>query len=142
MEKRKRLATRKIVVKDYFGRGEHLYEDQMGWSKREILEARSFVSREIFRFEVETVGLNMAFYYVDNDTFYGIHTEKRPIEVKKLPRDKERSPYINEQCSGDTHEAGEVIFSCEDARMLWDGISINGHPLEEVLERSLIITLD
>jgi hypothetical protein len=142
MEKRHKLGNRTIVVKDFFGANEHLYLDQLGWTAREKQEARSFVSKEIFEFEVVKVGLNLAFYYVDNDTFYGIHTERTPIEVKVLPRDIDSSPYINSQCKGDTHVEGEVIFSCEDRVLLWDGIRIDGKTLEEVLYRSYIITLN
>ena len=142
MEEKKRLKNRKIVVHNFFGEGEHLYEDQLGWSKKEKQEARSFISKDIFEFEVVTVGLNMAFYYVDNDTFYGIHTESLPVEVKVLPRDNPDSPYIHFQCKGDTHVSGEVIFSCGDSKELWDGVKIDGKTLEEVLNRSLIITLN
>lgn len=63
-----------------------------------------------FDFEVVLVGLNLAFYYVDDDRFYGIHNESIPIKVKILPRDTPDSPYINSQCTGDTHVDGEVIF--------------------------------
>lgn len=142
MEKRHKLGNRIIVVKDFFSANEHLYLDQLGWTAREKQEARSFVSKEIFEFEVVKVGLNLAFYYVDNDTFYGIHTERIPIEVKVLPRDRDASPYINSQCKGDTHVEGEVIFSCDDKNLLWGGISIDGKTLEEVLNRSYIITLN
>ena len=142
MEKRHKLGIRTIVVNDFFGENEHLYLDQLGWTAREKQEARSFVSKEIFEFEVVKVGLNLAFYYVNNDTFYGIHTERIPIEVKVLPRDRDSSLYVNSQCKGDTHAEGEVIFSCDDRSLLWDGIRIDGKTLEEVLNRSYIITLD
>ena len=142
MEKRQKIGRRSIAVKNFFGENDHLYIDQLGWTTREKQEARSFISKEIFDFEVVKVGLNLAFYYVDNDTFYGIHTECLPIEVKVLPRDKNISPYINSQCKGDTHAEGEVIFSCNDRRELWDGIRIDGKTLEEVLMRSFIITMN
>ena len=142
MEKRPRIAKRKIVVEDFFDDGEHLYEDQLCWTKREKEEARSLVSKEIFDFEVVLVGLNLAFYYVDNDTFYGIHTESIPINVKKLPRDKSASPYINSQCRGDTHENGEVIATFNNREEIWGNLKIDGKSLERVLLRSYIITLN
>ena len=137
-----RLIRRKVEIRDFFEKDEHLYEDQLGWTKWEKKEARSFVSKEIFDFEVVTVGLNLAFYYVDNNKFYGIHTESIPIEVKELPRDNPNNPYIDSQCKGDTHVPGKVIFVCEDAKELWDGVKIDGKSLEEVLNRSYIITLN
>lgn len=141
MEYRSEKPKGKIVLRDFFNKGEHLYEDDLGWSKWEKQEARSFVSKEIFDFEIVLVGLNLAFYYVDNDTFYGIHTECLPIEVKILPRDRSK-PHIDWQCKGDTHDDGEVIYSFERAEDLWDGIRIDGKPLDEVLARSYIITLN
>ena len=142
MGKSKSLTNRKIIIENFFDNGEHLFADQLGWSKREKKEARSLVSKDIFEFEVVSVGLNLAFYYVDNDTFYGIHTESIPIEVKVLPRDNPNSPYINSQCKGDTHVHGEVILSFQHPEELWDGIKIDGNSLEEVLNRSYIITLN
>lgn len=133
---------RKVVIRNFFTDGKHLYEDQLGWSELEKKEAKSDVSKEIFDFEVVLVGLNLAFYYVDDNTFYGIHTESIPIKVKILPRDNPDSPYIDSQCKGDTHVDGKVIFSCRDPKELWDGVRIAGKSLEEVLSRSFIITLN
>lgn len=82
----------------------------------------------------------MSFYYLDNDTFYGIHTEQLPIEFKILPRDK-NEPFIGWQCDGDTHEDGEVLYSFNNADEIWDTVRIDGKTLEEVLERSLILDL-
>lgn len=142
MEKRNRLIKRKVIIENFFDDGEHLYADQLGWSKREKQEARSFISKKIFEFEVVTVGLNLAFYYVDNGNFYGIHAESVPIDVKVLPRDNPNCPYINSQCKGDTHIHGNVLFSFQHPEELWDGIRIDDKSLEEVLNRSYIITLN
>lgn len=126
---------------NFFTDGKHLYEDQLGWSKLEKEEARSLVSKEIFDFEVVRVGLNLAFYYLDDGRFYGIHRECIPIDVKILPLDHPENPHINSQCKGDTHVDGDVIFSCRDPKELWDGVRIGGKSLEEVISRSYIITL-
>lgn len=135
------MDKRKIVVKNYY-RDRDLYLDDLGWQENEKIEAGSFVSKEIFHYEVVYVGLNLAFYYIDNDTFYGIHTEAIPIEVKILPRDRSVGPYIGWQCDGNTHRDGEVIASFERAEDIWDNLKIDGKSLEEVLERSYIITLN
>ena len=86
---------RKVVIQNFFNDGEHLYEDQLGWSKWEKKEAKSDDIKEIFDFEVVLVGLNLAFYYVDDGRFYGIHTESLPIKVKILPPDRPERKYIN-----------------------------------------------
>ena len=54
---------RKIAIKDYYGKGKHVYEDEMGFRDNMKSEARSLVAREVFRYHVEEVGLNLGFYY-------------------------------------------------------------------------------
>lgn len=136
-------VNRKIAVADFYGKGKHIYEDELGWRELEKEEAHSLVSKDIFKFEILETGLNLGFYYLDNDTFYGLHTERYPIEFKILPRDRTLSPYIGFQCEGNTHEDGEVLysFSMEDEDKMWDTIKIDGKSLEEVLERSFIVYL-
>lgn len=133
---------RVIAIKDVYGEGKHIYEDQLGWGIDEKREARSYVSKEIFEYEIIRVGFNLAFYYIDNDTFYGLHTERLPIEFKTLPRDR-NAPYIGWQCEGDTHDDGDILFSFDERDMrIWDTIKIEGQSLEDILERSFIITLN
>ena len=86
---------RKIAIKDYYGIGKHVYEDQLGFRDNMKSEARSLVAREVFRYHVEEVGLNLGFYYPPTDTFYGILTEVRPVKVKTLPRDRRRSEVLH-----------------------------------------------
>lgn len=77
------IIQRKIAIKDYYGKGKHIYEDELGFRKRMKSEARSLVAREVFRYHIEEVGLNLAFYYPKTDTFYGIHTESVPVKVDR-----------------------------------------------------------
>ena len=132
--------VRKIVVPNFWGEGENIYEDELGWDLVTKQEAGSLVSKEIFNFEVVKVGLNLGFYYIDNDTFYGIHREQYPIEVKILPRDNSEE-FIGLQCDCDTHKDGEVIASFDNEHDIWDNLKIDGHSLEDVLVRSYIINL-
>ena len=139
MEKDKLNIKRKIVVPEFFAPGEHLYEDQLGWQENDRIDAMSSVSREIFKYYIIEIGFNFAFYYVDDDTFYGIHTECIPTEVKILPQNKNEK-YLGERCTYDTHDNGEVLYSFEEPDMrMWNEIRINGKSLEEVIERSLIL---
>ncbi|MBP5582412.1 MAG: hypothetical protein J6X43_00450, partial [Bacteroidales bacterium] len=66
---KQRNTNRRIVVPDFYGPGEHIYDDQLGWSLRERTEVRSNISKEIFEFRVIRQGFNLSFYYVDNDEF-------------------------------------------------------------------------
>ena len=135
------MEQRKIAIENFYGEGKHIYVDQLGWQPEERREARSSVSKEIFDFEIVQVGLNLSFYYLDNDTFYGIHSERIPIEEKELPRDR-TEPYIGWQCDGDTHDEGKVLFSFDKPEDIWDNVRIDGKTLEEVLERSYIMGLN
>lgn len=132
--------SRKIALRDFYGIGEHVYEDELGWRLEMKKEAGSVVSRDIFFDQVVEVGLNLAFYYIDNDTFYGIHRERFPIECKVLPRDRSEQ-FLGWQCRADTHDDGEVVASFDDEHDIWAGLRIDGKTLEEVLRRSYIMGL-
>lgn len=129
-----------VILKDFYGPGRDIRQSDLGWQMEQKREAQSLVSKVIFNYEIVRIGLNMAFYYIDNDTFYGIHRERYPIEVKILPRDRSEQ-YLGFQCECDTHDDGEVIYSFDRAEDLWDGIRIDGKTLENVLEHSYITSL-
>ena len=133
---------RKIAIKDYYGKGKHIYDDQLGFRDRMKSEARSLVAREVFRYHVEEVGLNLAFYYPKTDTFYGILTEFVPVRVKILPRHPEWSDFVGWQCENDTHDDGDVIAVFNSASEIWDNLRIDDKPFEEVLRCSYITALN
>ena len=128
---------RKVVIPEFWGPGEDLYQDQLGWQRRDFEEARTQVSKDVFNHMIVTVGFNLTFYYVDNDTYYGIHAEELPIPVKILPRANE--PYIDWQCKEDSHADGVVIGRFNRDESLWEELRIDGKTLEEVLQRSVIM---
>ena len=132
---------RKIVLPDFYREGRHVYEDELGWREDMKKEARSMVSKEIYDFFVTRAGLKLGFYYLDDDTFYGINREVWPYKVSILPRDRSVK-YLGYQCEVDVHDDGEVIASFEDEHDIWDNLRIHGKTLEEVLERSYIIALN
>lgn len=134
--------TRKIAIPDFYGYGEHVYTDELGFRQEMKAEARSLVAREVFKDQVEEVGLNLAFYDPVTDKFYGIHRENVPCVVKILPRNFNESPYIGWQCDSDTHDEGEIIASFDDITCLWDNLRINNEPFEKVLLRSYITALN
>ncbi|MDE7442390.1 MAG: hypothetical protein K2M69_09535 [Muribaculaceae bacterium] len=135
-------VQRRIAIPNFYGENEPIYKDQLGWQEAEKKEAGSLVSKEIWDYFVCLVGLNISFYFPENDTYYGLHTEEVPYTLYELPRDKSRSPYIGLQCSGDTHEKGKPLFEAENREDLWNGIRIDGHSLEYVLNHSYILKLD
>ena len=133
---------RKIAIPDFYGKGKHIYEDQMGFDQHHKSEARSLVAREIFRYYMEVVGLNMAFYYPVTDTFYAIYNDEQPVEVYTLPRDRRRSDSIGWQCDCDPHEEDQIIATFEEISDVWDGLKIDGKDFEEVIMHSYIVALN
>ena len=133
---------RKIVLKDFYVDGEHIYEDMLGWDEDCKKEARSMVSKEIYDFYVTRTGLKLGFYYIDDDSFYGINREVWPYRVYKLYRDLSIK-HLGYQTSVDNFsDEGEVIASFDDEHDIWDNLRINGKTLEEVLERSYIMAIN
>lgn len=133
---------RKIAIKDYYGKGKHVYEDEMGF--REVIksEARSLVAREVFRYHVEEIGLSLGFYYPPTDTFYAIFNEVRPVEDYTMPRDRRRSDFIGWQCECDLHEEDQLIATFDDITEVWDNLKIDGKDFEEVITHSYIVALN
>ncbi|MBQ3636509.1 MAG: hypothetical protein II951_12980 [Bacteroidales bacterium] len=126
---------RQMELEDFFMDGKPLYRDQLGWGAEYKRGARTSVSKELFDEFVCERRYNLVFYYVDNDTFYGIHSEQSPTPVKILSRDR-RVPYIDGQCEWDTHEEGEILYLFENIYDIWDKVRIDGVSLERVLSRS------
>lgn len=108
--------NRKIVVYNFNGEGKHLYEDELGWTINEEKEVGSLVSKRIFDFEVVDVGLNLSFYYVDNDTFYGIHRERYLIECKYCQGIDLRSTFIGNVTATLTIEVRSLLGSMTNMR--------------------------
>ena len=134
--------ARKIAIKDFYGKGEHIYEDQMGFDENHKTQARSLVAREVFRYHVEEVGLNLAFYYPPTDTFYAIFKDVWPVRVKTLPRDRRRSDFVGWQCDCDPHDEDQLIATFNDITEVWDGLKIDGKDFEEVIMNSYIVALN
>ena len=141
METKPQQTNRIIVLENFFGDGKHLYEDQLGWQRYEREEARSNVSKEIFNFEIALVGLNIWFYYVDNDTFYAIFGELTEIELHECLRDRNEKYLYHQFVETDWYQ-GEVLQVFDKREDVWDGVCIAGKTLEEVLQRSYIINVN
>ena len=137
----------KLIISNFWANDPHdIYESDIGWLESDFKGACSDDPERVFRYYIETVGFNMAFYYIDDGCFYSIFTEELPIEVK---RNREIDPdwdgkYLIRSIIGaaDTHVPGEVIYRTDDVTTLWGELKIDGKPIGEVLERSVILTLD
>ena len=143
----KRKVSGEVVLANFCNHEPYdIYESDLGWSDYDFRDAGSDDPERVFRYYIETIGFNMAFYYIDDGCFYSIFTEQLPIEVKRknVPDPKWDGKYkILSMIGGaDTCGPGEVIYTTNDAATIWGELKIGGKPIGEVLERSVIMTLD
>ena len=142
MELKSRQEKRKIVVPNFYGENEHLYEDNLGWNISERQEARSNVSKHIFEHRIIEQCLNIMFYYVDNDSFYKIFGEWETLELRQPDRDySQKYKFCQVNLDFFVYQ-GTLLQEFDNPADAWDGIIIDGKHLEEVLERSVILAID
>lgn len=132
---------RVIVYPDFYEPGVHLYEDMLGFTPENKEEARSVNDREVFRYHICEVGLEMVFYYLETKKFYSISTMATPIKIKELKMYPERSPYPYWQCNRDQDEDATVLATFENPEDIWDNLFIEGKRIPEVLRSSFIVAL-
>lgn len=133
---------REIAIPNFYGEGKHIYKDQLGWFEGERMEARSNVSREIFEYNI-SIGRNLTFYYIDNDTFYEFFGELRKVELVKPPRDMSEK-YIGWQCSEGSHYPPEceLVQRYDRDEDIWANTLIDGKTLDYVLDHSYFVELN
>lgn len=125
-----------------------LTKDNLGWPDMLMQEAMSDYPETIFRHCIEIVGFNILFYWIKDENFYTIETEKAPIEVRRIALDPEwdgKCEFLKagiDQTGPNTASAGEVLASFTDPTRIWSELKINGIPIGQVLEESAIITWD
>lgn len=130
--------NRNIVVEDFYGYGEHIYEDQLGFDEAIRKDAQSNVSHDIFVDYIGRRHYELGFYHIPTGTFYFITPMEHPMEVRILPRDERVSRFIGFQCDCDAAELGTVIATYETAEDLWNHFSIDGEHMEEIILQSYI----
>lgn len=136
-----------ILIKDFWHRIEprDVYVGDLGWQESDVLSVGSDNPERIFRYYIEEVGYNMEFYYTKDGNFYVIFTEELPILVKRKLKDPNWDgrfliESVLDYCS--THGEGEVIYSTDDASVIYDELKIDGVGIGDVLAESVIINKD
>ena len=132
---------------------DNLYANQLAFVDY-LLEEGTTDIEFIFKENVEQIGLNLMFYWVDDGCMYVIYTEEAPLQVKRLPHKKNCEGLPVELQFGDEDEKypetwmdGEVVARYDnDAAApipdLWNTLRIRDVPIGEVLKRSVIIAID
>jgi hypothetical protein len=143
MKNRPQIVQKKdhtVVVPNFFGEGENLEVHQLGWQLDDKLEAKSSVSKKIFNNYIADMGLNMVFYYVDDNHWYGIHNEMCPFPFFRfIPKESMIYPHDQMPCDTHTYGKNDILQWFDCGSSAWDEIKINGKSLEEVLQRSYIL---
>lgn len=130
---------RKIAIKNFYGSGKHIYEDQMGFTVEIRDEMRSNVTHDIFVYALGELGYELGFFYTGDENFYFIATMEQPIQVLSLPRDTSISRFIGWQCNPDAYEFGTVLATFSTAQEIWDNFRIQDKTLEEILPQAYIL---
>lgn len=140
-----------VIIPDFWKVGSDgdrsLKRGELGWPQQLIGEAQSDYPEKIFRHIVEVVGFNLLLFWTRDQNFYSIETEKDPIEVRRL----DLNPEWDGKCmflkagSGNgpsTSSPGKVLATYDNPMLIWDDLKIEGIPIGQVIEESLIVTWD
>lgn len=130
---------RQIAIRDFYGSGEHIFKDQMGFTADVRDGMHSNVTKEIFLYAMGKLNYEMSFYYMVNETYYFIATMESPIQILTLPRDTRLSRFIGWQCVPDAYEYGTVIATYDSIPELWEKFRIGDKSLEEIIPDSYIL---
>ena len=147
------MGKTKVIVENFFIVGTYedraIYEEYLGLQQENlILDAQSDDPEKIFRYYVEIVGLNILFYWVEDRNFYTIETELDPIEVRRIydnPNWDGESELMKADKYGygpHTSSEGEILATFKEPSDIWNGLTINGVHIGDVLKRSVILDLD
>ena len=132
---------RLIVYKDFYGAKKHLYRDELGWQDWHRDDARTPVSRRVFLYYAEEIGMNIQFFHIKSDRFIGIKSDSRPISVYEMPVDKTKDSPRYFQCNRHVFLNSLRIGVFETAEDLWNSFTIDGASFEDVLENSCIYSI-
>ncbi len=142
-----------VIIEKFFNVGVDgdiaLREKDLGLQIENLIQdARSDDPETIFRYYVETVGLNILFFWIKDRNFYTIETELDPIEVRRIFNnpdwDGERE-YMKANINGygpSTSSPGELLATFKEPSDIWGQLKIDGVCIGEVLKRSVILDLD
>ena len=141
----------KVLIPNFFKVGlngdKSVKQNDLGWGDSIKRDAQSNYPETIFRYIVEIVGLNILFYWMEDRQWYTIETEKNPIEVRRIfpnPNWDGKCEIAKSGLEGMPHTSskGEIINTFDDPTKIWNELKINGVPIGEVLENSVITDLD
>lgn len=136
-----------VLIENFWGvREPHaLLRSDLGWGKRDADDALSDKSEDIFRYYVDQMGLNIAFFWLEDRRFYYIYTEEDPVPVVRVDKDPNwDGQYLIQSFIdyGSTGSQGETIATFDDETKIWEELTINGKHLEEILANSVITNID
>lgn len=142
---------RHIIINNFWNVGfygdKSVAKEELGWSDAIKEDAKSDNPETIFRYVVEIVGFNILFYWIKDGNWYTIETEKDPIEVRKIfpnPKWDGKCEYLKAGLEGypQTSSQGELLATFNEPIQIWNGLKICGFSIGEILENSVIATLD
>lgn len=142
---------RHVIIENFWNVGfngdKSIAMEDLGWSPSVKADAQTDNPEMIFRYVVEIVGLNVLFYWHKDRRWYTIETEKTPIEVRRIypnPKWDGKCEYRKAGKEGypQTCSEGEILAVFDEPIEIWDKLKIDGVPIGQVLEGSVITDLD
>ena len=125
-----------IIIPNFFKFNDHaLRRESLHWIKPFMEDARSDDPETIFRFFLEEMGMNLLFFWIEDENFYYIDLEEYPYILERIPVNPEWDGHymMGKQDYLWGNMASEVLCSFEHVHDIWDKARIDGKTLAEIL---------
>ena len=133
---------KEVIIANWLEHHLNVYSEDLGWSEDDMRDAMSEDPEQIFNYYWKNF-YSIIFYYVDDGNFYELFMESVPHKFWRIPKIADwDGKYVGRQITWENHVEGEVLFEFDDDTDLWRSLKINGKPIGEVLERSIIAEIE
>lgn len=133
---------KKIVINNWHPSSPVIYNNELGWSEDDYLDAESRDPEEVFNYYWRHC-FSIVFYNISDGNFYELFMEGHPFKFWRIPR-KENwdGKWICDMINWNSHEEGEVLFEFDDDTDLLNKLKLNGVPIVDVISNSVIAEIN
>lgn len=133
---------KEIILTNWHHSNPIIYNDDLGWSKDDYRDAESNNPETVFNYFWRHYN-SIVFYYVPDGNFYELFMEGSPFKFWKIQKKKEwDGKWICDLIDWNDHVEGEVLFTFNDNTDVWTDLRLNGIPIGEVLQNSVIAEIN
>ncbi len=132
----------KIIISNWMPNDPFILESDLGWTVDDARNAMTVDKKGIFDYYWKSF-FKIIFYYVDNNKFYELFMESYPHKFWEIPKKKDwDGKYLGTQVDIDDHKEGILLSTFDDDTDLWNTLKVDGIPIGNVLDRSLIMDIN